>query len=217
MYRQESRRLTAQTGSLAVPDGRAVLPTINALLSLPFPFKLATQDWHPKTHTSFSANHPGTYPFTSTHTITHPSDPSRTYTTTLWPVHCVQDTPGAELLPELKKEVLDGMFKKGTIEGVETYSAFYDPFKVEDTGLVERLRAEGITSVFVVGLAGDYCVRCTALDAQMEGFETFVVEEGTRCVDPAAWAGVRAEMEGAGVRVVSIVGEEVARVRALGP
>lgn len=131
-------------------------------------------------------------------------------------MHCVQDSPGAELLPELKSEVLDGVFKKGAVEGVETYSAFYDPFKIEDTGLAARLRSEGVTSVFVVGLAGDYCVRCTALDARREGFETLVVEEGTRCVDPAAWAGVRAELEGVGVRVVSVDGEEVARVRALG-
>ena len=131
-------------------------------------------------------------------------------------MHCVQGSPGAELLPELNKEVLHGVFKKGAIQGVETYSAFYDPFHIEDTGLAARLKADGVTSVFVVGLAGDYCVRCTALDAAREGFETFVVEEGTRCVDPAAWAGVRAEMEGVGVKVVSIDGEEVVRVRALG-
>lgn len=108
------------------------------------------------------------------------------------------------------------MLKKGKRNDVEMYSAFYDPFRLEDSGLAERLRGEGVGCVFVVGLAGDYCVRATALDARREGFEVVVVEEGTRCVDPKAWQRVRKELVGEGVRVVSVQSEEVERVRALG-
>lgn len=199
-----------------MPNGRDVLPTINTLLALPFPLKLATQDWHPPTHTSFSSNHPHSAPFTSTHTIAHPSDPSRSYATTLWPDHCVQGSPGAALLPGLRADLLHGVLKKGRREDVEMYSAFYDPFRLEDSGLAGRLRGEGVGTVFVVGLAGDYCVRATALDARGEGFEVVLVEEGTRCVDPGAWGRVKGELEGEGVKVVSVEGDEVARVRAWG-
>ncbi|SPO02419.1 related to pyrazinamidase/nicotinamidase [Cephalotrichum gorgonifer] len=193
-------------GSLAVPDGRDILQTVNTLLARPFALKLATQDWHPPTHISFSANHPGTSPFTSKHTITHPTNPSKSYSTTLWPTHCVQDTPGAELVPGLRADLLDDVVKKGKREDVEMYSAFYDPFRLEDSGLAGRLRGEGVGVVFVVGLAGDYCVKRTAVDAAREGFETYVVEEGTRCVDPGAWERVKEELEVEGVRVVGIGG-----------
>lgn len=199
-----------------MPNGRDVLPTINTLLTLPFPLKLATQDWHPQSHISFSSNHPSTAPFTSTHTITHPSDPARSYTTTLWPDHCVQDSPGAALLPGLRTDLVHDVIKKGKRDDVEMYSAFYDPFRLEDSGLAERLRGEGVGAVFVVGLAGDYCVRATALDARREGFEVVVVEEGTRCVDPTAWERIRGELNGVGVKVVGMESDEVARVRALG-
>lgn len=97
------------------------------------------------------------------------------------------------------------------------YSAFYDPLReprVSDSGLAGLLRGAGVTHVYVVGLAGDYCVRRTAEDAVREGFGTYVIEEGTRTVDPGAWEGCKAEMEAAGVRVVGMDGEEVRRLRA---
>lgn len=128
----------------------------------------------------------------------------------------MQDTPGAELLPGLRKELLHGVMRKGTREDVEMYSAFHDPFRLEVSGLAARLRAEGVDAVYVAGLAGEYCVRATALDAKEEGFEVVLVEEGTRCVDPEVWGRTRGELEGEGVKVASVESEEVARVRALG-
>lgn len=202
-----------QAGSLAIKEGRDIAPTVNRLLTYPFALRLATRDAHPASHISFSANHPGTEPFTSTTTITHPSDPSRTYETTLWPVHCVQGTSGAALVPELDQSGLDAVVDKGKTESLEMYSAFYDPFRVEDTGLRRRLAEAGVTHVYVVGLAGEYCVKATAADAAGEGFVTYVVEEGTRCVDPGRWADVKRELAAGGVEVVPVDGAQVARVR----
>ncbi|GAB1310605.1 NAD(+) salvage pathway protein [Madurella fahalii] len=205
-------------GSLAVAEGRSITALINTLLALPtFALKIATKDWHPSDHISFAANHPAKRPFLDFHAITNPNNPAESYTTRLWPVHCVQDTPGAALIPELDAARLDHTIHKGTDPRVEMYSAFYDPLReprVSDSGLAGLLRGAGVTHVYVVGLAGDYCVRSTAEDAVREGFETYVVEEGTRAVDPAAWDGCKAEMEAAGVRIVSKDGPEVGRLFA---
>ena len=194
-------------------NGRDIAPTVNRLLSLPFVLRLATRDAHPASHISFAANHPNAQPFTSTTTIVHPSDPSRTYETTLWPIHCVQGTSGAALVPELEQGNLDAVIDKGRAEKLEMYSAFYDPFQIEDSGVKRRLKEAGATHVYVVGLAGDYCVKATAVDSAKEGFVTYLVEEGTRCVEPGKWGDVKKELEGNGVKIVSIDGEEVATVR----
>ncbi|ROT39632.1 pyrazinamidase/nicotinamidase [Sodiomyces alkalinus F11] len=204
-------------GSLAVPDGRAIAPVVNSLLKLPFATKIATKDWHPASHVSFATNHPGASPFLSTTTIANPHNSAEKLESRLWPAHCVQDTPGAALIPELEADLLDAVVAKGTRPDIEMYSAFYGPFedpgRVADSGLAERLRGAGVTDVFVVGLAGDYCVKCSAIDAAAEGFRTVVVEEGTRCVDPAAWDRVKAELAVAGVQVVRFEGPEVERLR----
>ncbi|RDW73227.1 hypothetical protein BP6252_07134 [Coleophoma cylindrospora] len=195
-------------GSLAVPDGRSIVPAINTLLSLPFALKIATQDWHPADHVSFAANHPGASPYTSTTTITNPSNPAESYTTQLWPVHCIQDTPGAALIPELAHSQLDRVIQKGTHQAVEMYSAFYDPLtapRCVDSGLSAILKERGVTHVYVVGLAADYCVRATAIDAVREGFVTYVVREGTRAVDQGKWEREgEKEAEGLGVGFVGL-------------
>ncbi|KAL5611758.1 hypothetical protein BROUX41_000667 [Berkeleyomyces rouxiae] len=204
-------------GSLAVPDGRAITPTVNALLALPFALKIATMDWHPANHKSFASNHPGCSPYVSTALIANPHNASETYTTRLWPVHCVQNTAGAELVPGLHTDRLDDIVRKGTVPDVEMYSAFYDPFKkprISDSGLAARLRSKGITHVYVVGLAADYCVKATAMDAVREGFTTYIVEEGTRPVDAKAWPEVRDQLRDVGVAVVSFDGPEIAKLRA---
>lgn len=188
---------------------------LNALLALPFALKLATRDFHPKSHISFASNHPSAKPYTSTTTITDPADPSRSYTTTLWPDHCVQLTPGAELAEELDQKLLDDVVDKGMISSVEMYSAFYDPFEVSDSGLAGRLKRNGVTHVFVVGLAADYCVKATAEDAAKEGFKTYIVEEATKPVAPEKWQEVREEIIKGGVKMVSMDGDEVAQVKAL--
>ena len=189
---------------------------VNSLLSLPgFVTRIATKDWHPADHISFAANHPGKQPYADTCTVVNPSNPEERYETRLWPVHCVQDTPGGRLVPELDAAQLDRVIEKGTHAAVEMYSAFYDPLtdpRVSDSGLAAALRDEGVTDVYVVGLAADYCVRSTALDALKEGFNTFLIEEGTRAVDAAKWADCRSGIEEAGVKVVSVDGPEVKRL-----
>ncbi|KAH7156733.1 Isochorismatase-like protein [Dactylonectria macrodidyma] len=202
-------------GSLAVTDGRAIAPTINALLAFPFALKIATKDWHPASHVSFAANHAGAAPYTSSHTITHPSDPERSYNTTLWPVHCVQGTPGSALVPELHVDALHEVIEKGLDPRVEMYSAFYDPFHVSDSGLAKTLRDAGVTDVFVVGLASDFCVKATAEHAVEEGYRTFIVTEGTRPVLPDKWDACKSEMEAKGINFTSINGDEVARIKSI--
>lgn len=197
-------------------SGRDIIPLINALLRLPaFVTRIATKDWHPPDHISFASNHAGKQPFVDSCTVVNPFNPAETYETRLWPAHCVQRTPGAELVPELEMGLLDRVVEKGTDARVEMYSAFYDPFttpRVSDSGLGEVLRGEGVTDVYIVGLAGDYCVKNTALDALAEGFQTYIVEEGTRAVDAAGWDECRKEIEGRGVKVVSARGSEVGQL-----
>lgn len=206
-------------GSLAVSEGRDITNPVNELLSLPsFAIRVATQDWHPKDHISFAANYPGKKPFVDVTTVVNPHNPDEKYDTRLWPVHCVQNTKGAELIPELSVGRVDKIVKKGTDARVEMYSAFYDPLtkpRVEDTGLVQILKEKGVTHVYVVGLAYDYCVRSTAADAAREGFVTYVVEEGTRAVDAAGWAECTQGLEKDGVKVVRMDGDEVKRLRPL--
>lgn len=189
---------------------------VNALLRLPaFVARIATKDWHPADHISFAPNHEGKKPFVDSCTVVNPYNAEESYETRLWPVHCVQRTPGAELVPELEKGLIDQVVEKGTDARVEMYSAFYDPFtspRVSDSGLRDVLREKGVTDVYVVGLAGDYCVKYTALDAVAEGFRTFVVEEGTRAVDADAWAECRREIEGRGVKVVTLHDPEIGRL-----
>ncbi|CRK11620.1 hypothetical protein BN1723_009433 [Verticillium longisporum] len=202
-------------GSLAVADGRDITPIVNSLLSLPFVAKIATKDWHPADHISFASNHADASPFTSTTTITNPANPSESYASRLWPVHCVQNTSGASLVPELEAHRLTATVEKGHVRDVEMYSAFRDPYGVVDSGLAETLQGQGVTDVFIVGLAGDYCVKCTAVDAAREGFRTCVVEEGTRCVEPdnafrdpygVVDSGLAETLRGQGVTDVFVVG-----------
>lgn len=221
--RLTTTRPTTKNGSLAVTGGRDISAVVNQLLALPFAYKVATQDWHPRDHISFAANHPeipDAQPFVSHATVVNPHNAGESYETRLWPVHCVQDSNGARLVPELEAGRVDEVVQKGTDARVEMYSALYDPFcepRVADSGLVGKLRERGITDVFVVGLAADYCVWNTAKDSAAEGFRTVVVDEGTRAVDAAKWeAEGKKEIEKVGVRVVSVHGPEVAKVRELG-
>jgi nicotinamidase-related amidase len=208
------------SGALAVPDGRSIAPTLNALLALPFATAAASLDWHPPDHVSFAANHPppDNVPFASTVRMANPRNPAEAVDTQLWPAHCVQGSPGAALAPELDASRIRLRVHKGADRAVECYSAFGPPFRhppAPGTGLADALRAAGVTHVFVAGLAADYCVRCTAADAAREGFDTVVVREGTRAVVPAAMADVERELAAVGVRMVSFDGDEVERVRRL--
>lgn len=183
-------------GALAVPEGDAVVPIANQLQAA-FPVVLATQDWHPPDHGSFAANHPGRKLYEQIDLNGLPQ--------TLWPVHCVQNTPGAELAPGLQRARIDRIFPKGTDPGIDSYSGFYDNGHRRSTGLGEWLKAKSVTEVFICGLATDYCVKFTALDAVSLGFKTHLIEDACRGVNLQLEDVAMAiqEMKQAGVLVTS--------------
>ncbi|KAL0058697.1 NAD(+) salvage pathway protein [Marasmius tenuissimus] len=209
-------------GSLAVRDGRSISTVVNNLLDHPFTLKVATKDFHPPNHVSFAVNHdpPDNVPFKSSATIHNPYNYDEIDVTTLWPVHCVQGTPGSELVPELNVSKVDKIIVKGTDARVEMYSAFEAPFrhplvKEASSGLTQLLKEKEITDVYVVGLAMDYCVKCTAIDAKKDGYDTFVVKEGTKAVGgEAGWEAAAKELAEQGIPLISVEGEELARVKA---
>ncbi|KAI9680974.1 MAG: NAD(+) salvage pathway protein [Trizodia sp. TS-e1964] len=201
-------------GMLAVPSGRALAAPINELLQMPWHLRIATRDFHPPSHISFAHNHPppDNVPFVSTTLIRNPLNADEVDESRLWPAHCVQGTPGAELIPELHRAQLDFVVDKGQDARVEMYSAFGDPFTsppVATTELATLLREREVTHVFVVGLALDYCVKYTALHARREGWPTFVVEDATRAVDEAASGKTLGELVAAGVSIVRLDGPEL--------
>ena len=182
-------------GALAVPNGDVIVPIANRLQAA-FPLVVATQDWHPANHGSFAANHPGKKVFEQIGLNGLPQ--------TLWPVHCVQGTPGADLAPGLKRERIAKIFSKGTDAGIDSYSGLFDNGLRRSTGLGEWLKAKGVTEVFVCGLATDYCVKFTALDAAQSGFKTYFIEDASRGVNlqPNDVKGAIVEMNRAGVATV---------------
>lgn len=211
-----------QNGALAVAGGRDIVPIINELLDLPFALCCATQDWHPPDHISFASTHdaPNNKPFVSKATVTNPVNSAETQEIQLWPDHCVQNSQGAELLPELNVTKFGKTVKKGIDRRVEMYSAFADPFPspCAQSDLADTLKKAGITDVFVAGLAADYCVKFTALDAQKHGFKTWVIGEATRAVDPSSLDLVYKGYADAGVTVIKQnwkADEQIQRVRAL--
>ena len=210
--------LTGQDGALAVTGGRDIVPTINEFLTYPFALKVATKDYHPRDHISFASNHagPNNKPFESTFTIKNPHNPEETQETRLWPDHCIQGTKGAELLPELLVSKVDCIVEKGQDKRVEMYSAFADPFRspcVAKSDLAATLRTAGITDVYVVGLAADYCVKYTAIDAQKEGFKTWVISDAVKAVDPSSLYNVHEEYAENGVTVIGKGDAQIQKVR----
>ncbi|KJX96531.1 isochorismatase family hydrolase like protein [Zymoseptoria brevis] len=202
-------------GPLAVKDGRSVAPIINELMDRPgFSLKIGTRDFHPRNHVSFASNHKDMTPFTSKHTIHNPYNEKETQTTLLWPDHCVQGTPGVLILPELQREKLTHIVNKGMDPLLESYSAFGPPFRhpeVSMSGLTAILKENGITDIFVVGLAFDFCVKHTALDAVEQGFKAYVIEDATRAVDQSeeGLKAVKEELVAAGVNIVGLESEEL--------
>ncbi len=182
-------------GPLAVPDGDAVIPVANQLQAV-LPLVVATQDWHPANHGSFAASHPGKQVFQQIELNGLPQ--------TLWPVHCVQNTKGADIADGLDLNRLKKIFPKGTDAGIDSYSGLFDNGHRKSTGLGEWLKAQGVTEVFVCGLATDYCVKFTALDAAQMGFKTHLIEDASRGVNlrPDDVKNAVEEMKRAGVAVV---------------
>lgn len=190
------------------------------LASPKFAVKVATQDYHPTDHISFASNHepPNNKPFESYIDMKNlvANKPEETMKQRLWPVHCVQGTKGAELIDELDVSKVDIFVKKGMDSRVEMYSAFADSFGNLTAGeggvshdLAEELKKRGVKSVVVVGLAGDYCVGSTAIDAAKAGFNVSLVEEAQRCVDDAAWQDYKPTLAKKSVKVVSVEHDEI--------
>jgi len=142
-------------GSLAVPDGDAVVPVANAVKGR-FDLVVATQDWHPAEHGSFASSHPGTKPGETGELVGLPQ--------VFWPDHCVQGSDGARLHRDLDLHAVT-IFRKGTDPEIDSYSAFFDNAHRKATGLGDYLNSQGVTDVFILGLATDYCVKFTALDS----------------------------------------------------
>jgi nicotinamidase/pyrazinamidase len=183
-------------GALAVPEGDQIVPLVNHLQQY-FELIVATQDWHPPTHGSFASNHVGRKPGEVIDLHGLPQ--------ILWPAHCVQNTPGAELVPSLDQNRLSKVFQKGTHPEIDSYSGFFDNGRRSATGLGEYLRERGVTNLYLLGVATDYCVKFTALDARALGFTTFLVEDASRGVDlkPGDVSRAIEEMKAAGVEVVT--------------
>jgi nicotinamidase/pyrazinamidase len=182
-------------GALAVPEGGQIVPVVNRLLSC-FDLVVATQDWHPITHGSFAANHPGHQPgdCIDLHGLAQ----------ILWPTHCVQGTSGAEFVPGLEPQRWNQIFVKGTDPEIDSYSGFFDNGHRQATGLGDYLRGNEVTEVYVAGLATDYCVKFTVLDALQLGFNAFLIEDACRGVNLQPGDVERAvkDMRAAGARIV---------------
>lgn len=179
-------------GALAVPDGDAVVPVVNVLAHR-FPLVVLTQDWHPADHSSFASQHRGRQVFDS---IAMPYGPQ-----TLWPDHCVMGSAGAALHPDLAVPQAQLVLRKGTHRAVDSYSAFLEADRVTRTGLDGYLAARGVRHVVICGLATDFCVAWTALDARRYGFATSVVEDACRGIDlDGSVARAWQEMAAAGVQ-----------------
>ena len=206
-------------------DGaRDTIPVVNKLLDSPgFSIKVATQDYHPKDHISFASNHeaPNNKPFESFVDVPNlvANRPEQTMKQRLWPVHCVQGTTGAEIVEGISTEKVDLFIKKGMDSRVEMYSAFADSFGNLTSGaggvnedLAKVFRDRAVAAVYVVGVAGDYCVKFTAIDAAKAGFKVFVIEDAQRCVDPAEWPNVKKEFADAAVEVVTMDSSAVQKI-----
>ena len=186
-------------GALAVPSGNSVIPPLNALRALGgWDLIVLTQDWHPADHASFASNNPGTKLFS---TVQLPIVGEQV----MWPDHCVQGSVGAEFHPDLdRQESTDVIVQKGKQQGIDSYSGFGDALghKYEHTDLEQVLRDAGVSTVFVGGLAADFCVAFTAKDAASAGFNVFLVKDATRGISAEGVAKETEAMIAAGVQII---------------
>lgn len=178
-------------GALAVAGGDEIINRVNGLMD-DFATVVLTQDWHPADHSSFASSHPGKAPF---ETLTMSYGPQ-----TLWPDHCIQGTAGAEFHPDLRTDPAQLIIRKGFRAGIDSYSAFFENDRSTTTGLIGYLSARGVTEVTFVGLATDYCVAYSALDAARLGLKARVLLGACRGIDlGGSMARMMDEMRAAGV------------------
>lgn len=182
-------------GALAVKDGNAIIPIVDRLLQHPFDLKIASKDWHPNNHGSFAA--------------THGKNPGEHITLKgidqiLWPVHCVQGSYGAEFGPNWDVRQIQKIIYKGIDKDIDSYSTFFDNEHLKATGLHEFLKAKNIRDVYLAGLATDYCVKYSALDAKRLGFNVYVIEDACRGVNILPEDSKKAieDMRSAGVHIL---------------
>jgi nicotinamidase/pyrazinamidase len=181
-------------GALAVPDGDAVIDPINRL-GRAFRHVVLTQDWHPEGHASFASSHSGRQPFETTE-LSYGSQ-------VLWPDHCIQGTPGAEISRDLSIPHAQLVIRKGHNPKIDSYSGFMEADRTTSTGLAGYLRERGFRRVFCAGLATDFCVAWTALDAKAAGFDTHLIEDASRAIDAnGSLARAREDLSAAGVQVI---------------
>jgi nicotinamidase/pyrazinamidase len=180
-------------GALAVPGGNAIVPRVNQLIAH-HDHVVLTQDWHPAGHASFAASHDGAEPFS---TRPFPYGPQ-----TLWPTHCVQGTKGAEFHPDLDSTKAEMIVRKGFHRGIDSYSAFRENDRMTRTGLDGYLKARGIMKIELCGLALDFCVGWSALDARQAGFDVSVAVDAAAAIDlDGSRKRMLAEMRQAGIRL----------------
>jgi nicotinamidase/pyrazinamidase len=187
-------------GALAVPRGDDVVPVVNRL-GRRFQHVVLTQDWHPADHSSFASTHAGRAPF-ETIDLAYGAQ-------TLWPDHCVQDSAGAAFHPDLAVPHAELVVRKGFRPAIDSYSAFFENDRRTPTGLVGYLRERGFARVFLAGLATDFCVHFSAVDARRQGFAAVLIEDGCRGIDLAG-SLARALQDMASAGVERILGEAVA-------
>ncbi len=182
-------------GALAVKEGSKIIPLVNKLQSK-FDLVVATQDWHPANHESFASNCPNGVigDLVDLHGLPQ----------VLWPDHCIQNTWGAELADTLDLSSVQKVFRKGTEAAVDSYSGFFDNGKRKDTGLSTYLQSKDVEQLFIVGLATDYCVKFTALDAVNLGFETTVIVDAIKAVNlhPEDQENAIRTMRQAGIQII---------------
>lgn len=188
-------------GSLPVPGADEILPGLREVMNSGcFELIVAAQDWHPREHISFASNHPGHRPMQTIELYGHPQ--------TLWPVHCVQGTPGAALHPDLPWETATAIIRKATDPATDSYSAFRNNWNSRGnrppTGLTGYLKDRGVEDVFLCGLARDFCVRWSAEDALQEGFRVFVISELCRSIDPSSDNDVHRDLTRRGAEIISL-------------
>jgi len=181
-------------GALAVPDGDQVIEPINRLAKV-FRHVLLTQDWHPAGHASFASTHPGRKPFELIEL--------HYGLQVLWPDHCVQGTPGAEISRDLQIPHAQLVIRKGYNREIDSYSGFLEADRKTSTGLAGYLRERGFKRIFCTGLALDFCVAWTALDAKAAGFDTYLIEDAARAIDTnGSLERARQDLKAADVQVI---------------
>jgi nicotinamidase/pyrazinamidase len=181
-------------GSLAVPEGDQIVALINKLQE-EFDLVIATQDWHPRDHSSFAANHPGKNEFEKIEL--HGMDQI------LWPVHCVQNSKGAEFHPDLKSAKIEAIFRKGISKEIDSYSGFYDNAHLKSTGLTGYLKEKGADELYFCGLAAEYCVYFSIIDALKEGFSATLIEDATRAISKEDFEKAKKGILHAGGKIIT--------------